>query len=465
MNLPTSELSMMLKRATKLLLWGAVGSALVACQDEGGSPTELPPLAYVRYVNFVSDTGALNFRIVDVLPDAPASFGATFRTGGSPIASGAETAPPYQAVAVGTRRIKVFNSSTDPAVAQQQHLDTTFTFEVNRYYTFALHGFSRTGQTPRVQALITADETPPALAAGQFAIRVLNFAPSLAGAQPTLADTTMRPDAYFLPVFDVAPTGAPAAVNVPYLGASAYTVLATGRYRLALTPTGATAPVFAQPQVPPGAAGAAPVPGSLAAGSVLTAVIVPRSVPLSSAPQTRPTSRATDTTVAEASRRMFRIIDTVTVQSGSVSVLRNRPDTVRAAGDTLKSRPDSTVGTTGTGSGAGFTCTTPPATNEIRCPAREVILVSGATEPEYNGWRIVLQIADTLICNPVVAGDTQARCAAPNVIATTRFRFRYRITGTPATPATGAPTYRTYPPAAVADFAVPYVSFMIDRRP
>jgi hypothetical protein len=449
---------MMLQRLSKFVLRGCVAGALVGCQDEGGGPTELPPLAFVRYVNFVSDTGALNIRIVDILPEAPATFGALFRTGGSPIAVGAETAPPYQAVAAGTRHIKVFNSDTIAANAQQVHLDTTFTFEANRYYTFALHGFSRTGQTPPLRALITADPTPPTLAANQFAIRVLSFAPSLAGAIPTLADTTTEPDAFLIEEFGIVPSGAAAAAAVTYLDvAQPYVALDTGRYRVALTPTGTTAPVFAQAHVPPGAARTAtagPVPGSLAPGTVLTAVIVPRSVPASRAPQTRPTLRATDTTVAEASQRMFRSNDTVTVQSGSVSLLRNRSP----------ARPDSTVGITGTGVSTGITCSR-TITGSLQCPAADVILMTGATEPEYNGWHVVFQVADTLICNPVHANDTQTSCAATNVTATTRFRYRYRIAGAPASPATGAPQYRIYPPSTVADYQIPYVSFLVDKRP
>src|SRR5438876_3477622 len=145
-----------------------IAAAAVACNEESVTPTSQPPLAGLRYVNVVSDTGAVDIRVVDIVGDAPATFGATFRTGGSPTGAGLQTSPPYQAVEAGTRRIRVFNSSSDPAVAQQILLDTTFTFEADRNYTLALRGFARAGQTPKLEAAIQVDQ-PPAAVSGQIA--------------------------------------------------------------------------------------------------------------------------------------------------------------------------------------------------------------------------------------------------------------------------------------------------------
>ena len=78
--------------------------------------------------------------------------------------------------------------------------------------------------------------------------------------------------------------------------------------------------------------------------------------------------------------------------------------------------PDSTVATTGTGA----------ATGVVRF---DNVLVTGATQPEYNGWQAVIQLADSLSCAPVNVGDTSTKCAATNAVATTRYRFRYRISG------------------------------------
>jgi hypothetical protein len=424
------------------LACGVVAALLPACHDTGGTPTVQGPLAGLRYVNVVPDTGALDIRIIDIVGDAPATFGASFRTGGSPIGGAAQTSPPYQAVAAGRRHIRVFNSSSDPTIAQQVQLDTTFTFEASREYSFFLRGFARPGGTPRIQALIAADAPPASLPAGKFALRVLNLAPSFAGAIPTLADTTVAADA-FVRAGSAPPSGAPDAVNVPYLGASPYAVLDTGRYRLALTASGTTGPALLLSLVPPGLPGASPVAGSLAAGTVLTAVIVSRSAVGSAAPQGgRPSAKNTDTTGAEAARRVSRSNDTVTVQSGSVSVLTNRSP----------AKPDSTVGTTGTGTTTGVV-------------AGDIILMSGATQPEYNVWQAVTQVADSLSCAPTDPKDTATKCAAANAVATTRFRLRSRIAGAPASPATGTPVYRIYTASTTSDYTIPSVIYLIDRRP
>src|SRR5947207_681731 len=91
--------------------------------------------------------------------------------------------------------------------------------------------------------------------------------------------------------------------------------------------------------------------------------------------------------------------------------------------------------------------------------------LSGATEPEYNAWQVVTQLADSLSCAPVDSKDTATKCAATNAVATTRFRFRSRIAGTPASPATGSPVYRIYTASTTGDYTIPAVIYLIDRRP
>ncbi|MGH9259254.1 MAG: hypothetical protein ACRD08_05030, partial [Acidimicrobiales bacterium] len=96
----------------------------------------------------------------------------------------------------------------------------------------------------------------------------------------------------------------------------------------------------------------------------------------------------------------------------------------------------------------------------------DVVQVSGAAETEYNDWQAVLGTADTLVlCNPTNPGDTATRCNATNVQATTHFRYRYRLVGTPASPATGAPVYRIYARGSTTDYTNPAVLYIADRRP
>src|SRR5256885_9751442 len=81
------------------------------------------------------------------------------------------------------------------------------------------------------------------------------------------------------------------------------------------------------------------------------------------------------------------------------------------------------------------------------------------------GWQVVIQLADSLSCAPVNGLDTSTKCAAANAIATTRFRFRYRITGVPVSPATGTPVYRIYPASTASDYTIPYIIYLVDKRP
>ena len=212
--------------------------------------------------------------------------------------------------------------------------------------------------------------------------------------------------------------------------------------------------------------GSSAVAGSGVPGSIITAVIVARSAPGSKAPQTRAgqgASQATDTSVSEASRRITRNGDTVTVQVGSITQLVNRRGRV-APDTTLKRLPDSTLGRTGIGTASPVV-------------VGNTIFVAGAGQSEYNGWQGVMSIADTLIC---IAADTadvvtgaNRSCKGPadttvvsSDTAITRFRFRYRIVGAPATPGTGSVTYRIYASTnAATDFVIPQIEFLVDKRP
>src|SRR4051794_16016658 len=98
----------------KLCAAGVMAVLAAGClsHDEDGTAVAPDPVAGLRFVNLVSDTTALTFRVVDVVNNAPLTVGATFRTGGSPFGSVTAFLPPYFAVDVGTRHIKVFLTSS-----------------------------------------------------------------------------------------------------------------------------------------------------------------------------------------------------------------------------------------------------------------------------------------------------------------------------------------------------------------
>ena len=275
----------------KVSAFCVLAGAMVACTSNNDGTLVTPdPVAGFRYVNLVADTGAMDFRIIDVVTNAPNQVSATFRTGGNPGGASANGfLPPYQAVlADGTpRHVRVFMSGTTAAIASTIMFDTTFTFTPGSNYTMFLFGYARTGQGG-LKAIITSDVVPT-LAAGQFAVRVVHLAPTVA---PSLAAT--RVDVFVDTLAAAAtPVGTAQFANVAfgevraYLARTARVAVATPapgvpalNYRAAYTATGTLTP-FVQGDVPNGSTGTStvnPIAGDLVAGSVFSIVIVPPSV-------------------------------------------------------------------------------------------------------------------------------------------------------------------------------------------
>ena len=67
------------------------------------------PLAYVRFVNAIPDSGTQDWRFVDAVEGSPTTQGLTFR-GVFPGAS-------YQSATPGSRHLRIFQSSLDPTFA------------------------------------------------------------------------------------------------------------------------------------------------------------------------------------------------------------------------------------------------------------------------------------------------------------------------------------------------------------
>jgi len=276
-------------KLVRLLALGAMVAASAGCsRDTDGDLIALDPLSGLRYVNLVADTGAMDFRIIDIVGDAPNTVGATFRTGGAPngVTNPSPTQPPYLPVRAGTRHIRVFMNGTSSAVASTIMFDTTFAFVANTNYTMFLYGYSRTGQGG-VQAIITSDVVPT-IAAGQFAVRVVHLAPSVS---PTLGSTNVD---VFVDTLAAAatPIGSAQFANVafgevrPYLtrtvrlAAAGPPAVTAWNYRAAYTATATLTP-FVQGDVPNGTVGTStvnPAAGDLVAGSAFSIVLVPPSV-------------------------------------------------------------------------------------------------------------------------------------------------------------------------------------------
>lgn len=287
---------MIRKSVGSLLMIGA--AALAACShDEDGELLTAPPVAGLRYVNIVPDTGAMDFRIGDVVTYAPNTVNATFRTGGQPYGITTTGISMHTPVLAGARRIMVFMNSTNPAIASTVMLDTTYTFDAGVNYTVYLFGYAaptgpnRPAAAPALKALIARDD-PADPGAGNFAIRTIHLAPTMA---PTFAGASVDVFVDTLAVGDtptsaatwtaVGPlndnSGISAYVNRPVrLAAAGPPAVTALNYRVAVAAATTTTPIISA-DVPNGSVGTTtvnPVPGDLVGGSAFSVVILPPSV-------------------------------------------------------------------------------------------------------------------------------------------------------------------------------------------
>jgi hypothetical protein len=351
----------------------AVSVALVAChKTEQGVLQPIPPLAGLRYVNLVNDTGAVDFRVVNFIGDAPNAGQASFRTGGQPYGISTGFLPPHWPVEANRDvEVRVFMNGLDPAVSSTVVFDTTMQFAENVNYTFYLYGSARTANG--VHAYISVDTLPSAPAGVAF--RVINLGGASVGnvdVDVVNRDTlTLSGTAPFAAVAPGARTG--------------YTNFAvSGAYKAVITAPASRTPFLFQALAPAGAVGTAttnPVAGTAVAGTAVSAVIVPASVSGSQAP----------------SGDTFHGFTSVTLSNDTVTVVTSANHGLAVNG---------------------------------------FFNVSGANEAEYNGPHTVLAVDSTK-------------------------GFKYRIVGTPTSPATGTVGFRS----ATNDFTLPYVIFLIDRQP
>ncbi|MFL5488655.1 MAG: DUF4397 domain-containing protein [Gemmatimonadaceae bacterium] len=249
-------------RFTRMLMAAFSVAGLTACGSDDITKTVEPaPFSSIRWVNAVSDTVAMDYRIVDY-PSNASEPNLAFRAS----SGNWRNLPP------GPHHIKVFFTNTtaagtDVSVVSQVFVDTTLTFEQGKKYTILHYGFAKTGATPK-QHLVLIEDVPPAPSAGQIGLRAINAAPALGAV-----------DVYAIPATatgGAASGGATFANLAPgtiagWLGLAALpgpvapsTTPPATTYRIAVTPPAATAPV-ADALAPPGQVG---VPSTTVSGVV-----------------------------------------------------------------------------------------------------------------------------------------------------------------------------------------------------
>jgi hypothetical protein len=268
-----------MRRILKLPVLGLAVAASGACNPETIIETKAVPTAGVRFINAVPDTGAFDFRFVDVVENS-AQWNQAFRN--NPVISGTGTAavPTSQLVQfkpaqAGQRHFKIFLNSTDAAVAQTVVKDTTVNLEAGKNYTALLWGNARGGATPMRLSFFEEAVPDPGT---QVALRVIN-----ASGSPV--------DVRYYKYSGTVPATA-AWSNVAPMTIASYLTTAPDTFRFNVQPAGGGTTLFTDYRA---LVGAAPVtgppgpldaqPGTAVAGSAVTAIIFPRSVAGSQAPQ------------------------------------------------------------------------------------------------------------------------------------------------------------------------------------
>lgn len=233
-----------------VLLCLSVGAAS-ACGDDVTDPP-LPELAGVRYINAVSDTGALDIRMIDQVELSATGLTLGYRAGTL-----------YWPTEAKSRHIRVFPTSLNPAITSQVMLDTSITIQANSRVTLLLTGSARA----RTLRFVTITDETVSPATGQIGVRMVNTSGAAASGHVVASTAT-------------APSGAGTFANVAALSASSYVERAAGPAAIHVTDPGSTTAnaSAAGPTAPAALPGAFPAAGVTSAGTRLSAYYFPRGV-------------------------------------------------------------------------------------------------------------------------------------------------------------------------------------------
>ena len=266
-----------------LRLTAVCALAVAACHADAVTNSPVVPLAGIHFVNAVPDTSQMDYRVVDI-PSNAGLFDADFRASNMF----------YQGIEAGSREIRVFYSSTNPSLSSLVLWDTTFSFTQDLDYTFIHTGFARTGQIPARTVWIIQD-IPPTPPAGEVGFRFIHAGAALGNVDinvlrhgsDTLPDVPMLANVAYGTISTYQTTKADSiTINQTTRASTFYDTL-----RVVVTAAGTKTPRLFTANAPLGAPGFSttpainPIPGAAIPGSVMSVVIVPRSVAGSAAPQ------------------------------------------------------------------------------------------------------------------------------------------------------------------------------------
>ena len=264
-----------MRRLVQLSMLCFIAGVAGACSPDEVVSTENIPTAGVRFINAVPDTGAsfgLDMRFVD-LAESNSHFRIAFRnnvvtTAGVP----ASTQIQYKNTRAGQRHFRIFLDDTIPSIAQTVLKDSTVSLEAGKLYTFLLWGNSKSTGADRMR-LTVVDESV-ADPGANVALRVINATGTAIDASQYVSTGTV-------------PTP-PTWANVAPYSISTYVTAAPGQKRFNVQPAGGGTALFADALALIGAAASVDIealPGTTIAGSAVTAIVFPRSVAGTKAPQ------------------------------------------------------------------------------------------------------------------------------------------------------------------------------------
>jgi hypothetical protein len=287
--MPHLDMEYVMRRVVSLSMLGLAAGMLAGCDLKEVYPTAIPPLAGVRFINAVPDTGGaygLDMRFVDIL-ESNAHFRHLYRSG--PITAGGVTASvgvQYKHARAGSRNFKVFLDDTIQSIASVELFDQTFDFQAGRNYTVLVWGYANPGGPGRPVGApamsISIFEEAVADPGANVALRVIN-------ASGTPYDVRTYDDGGAVP--------GPATWTAAAQSISTYVTELPGQQRFNVQPAGGGAVIFADPLALIGTAASTSEPGSTildiealpgttVAGSAVTMIIFPRSVAGTRTPQT-----------------------------------------------------------------------------------------------------------------------------------------------------------------------------------
>lgn len=239
-------------RLSSLVSLVLCAAAMTACKSKDVFDPTPPPNGSVRFINAVTDTGAVDITMIDQIEWSAKAISLDFRAGTQ-----------YWITEAKARHIRVFPTSRTIGVTSQIMLDTTVTITAGTRVTLLLTGSARS----KTLRLVAIDDATTAPAAGSIGVRLVNTTTGAVNGYLTSAVADSLP-------------ATPFATNVAALATSTYSTRAAGTAAVKVTDPG-SATVNAEragPAAPATLPGELPAAGVTASGTMFSVYYFPRGV-------------------------------------------------------------------------------------------------------------------------------------------------------------------------------------------